>query len=524
MVMRHLTRRSLAILVSILLLISLGPLALHATSLNKPNRITTATQVGVVLPNQTNPRWVQDATRFSTAFSAADYTSQILSSQNNAVTETASVEALIAQGIQVLIICPVNSTSAAAAVEEARAAGVKVISYDRLVRNTAAVDYYNTFDAVSVGRAQGQYLVDQAGSIMGHPLYLYTGYISDNNAFLFFEGNWQVLQPKIADGTFVIKNSSAAAALQNQATLTHDEASSIMSQTTTSWNPSVAQALAQANLASVTAADKGDVFILGPNDGTARAIADVFAADADITRYVITGQDAEMASVQYIIDGKQSMTVLKDVRTLVNDAAAAAITYLLGGTPAATTAYNNGTINVPSTPSALVTVDKFNVTSALIDSGYYQLSDFTWPVVSSGITSSGGELTSTFDSTAYVFSPGTFTDTVLLTHTVAFSISASSSLGGIGHSFEIAAIYSSTGQPAQPTAPYTVTVQYTDEQKGAVKESTLAFYYGDGSQWVKEPTSAVDVDSNQVTATPGHFSAWMVMGEVRRVYLPLIKR
>ena len=89
----------------------------------------------------------------------------------------------------------------------------------------------------------------------------------------------------------------------------------------------MAKNLAEANLTAAAAADKGDVFILAPNDGTARAIADVFAADTDVTSYVVTGQDAEIASVQYIIDGKQSMTVLKDVRTLVGDAIAAAVAY-----------------------------------------------------------------------------------------------------------------------------------------------------------------------------------------------------
>ena len=91
----------------------------------------------------------------------------------------------------------------------------------------------------------------------------------------------------------------------------------------------------------------------------------------------MTGQDAEKASVQYIIDGKQSMTVLKDVRTLVADAIAAAVAFLEGGTPEQTNTYNNGKIDVPAKPSAIVTVDKDNVKAALIDSGYYQASDFT---------------------------------------------------------------------------------------------------------------------------------------------------
>jgi hypothetical protein len=119
------------------------------------------------------------------------------------------------------------------------------------------------------------------------------------------------------------------------------------------------------------------VFILAPNDGTARAIADAFATDTDVSNYVVTGQDAEKASVQYIIDGRQSMTVFKDVRTLVNDAINAAIALLQDQEPEARGAYNNGVIDVPAIQSPVVTVDRNNVISALINSGYYTAADFT---------------------------------------------------------------------------------------------------------------------------------------------------
>jgi putative multiple sugar transport system substrate-binding protein len=283
---------------------------------------------------------------------------------------------LIAKGIKVLIICPQDGTAAAAAAEAAKAAGVKVISYDRLIRDTDAVDYYVTFDSIAVGAAQAQYLVDKATGT-GNPLFLYAGAASDNNAFLFFEGAWNVLQPKIADGTFVIKNSSEAVALQGKATLTRDEMGKIIGQVTTNWDFNTAKSLAEANLTVATAADKGDVFILAPNDGTARAIADAFAADSDVSSYVVTGQDAEKASIQYIIDGKQSMTVLKDVRTLVGDAISAAIAYLEGKTPPQTNTYNNGKIDVPAKPSVVISVDLSNVVEAVIDSGYWPASDFT---------------------------------------------------------------------------------------------------------------------------------------------------
>jgi putative multiple sugar transport system substrate-binding protein len=134
-----------------------------------------------------------------------------------------------------------------------------------LIRDTDAVDFYVTFDSISVGAAQAQYLVDNAKGT-GVPLYLYAGAASDNNAFVFFQGAWSVLQPKIADGTFVIKNSSEAVALKDKAELTREEQAKIIGQITTEWKPDVAKNLAEANLTAAAAADKGNVFILAPND------------------------------------------------------------------------------------------------------------------------------------------------------------------------------------------------------------------------------------------------------------------
>jgi len=336
----------------------------------------TKLAVGIVLPTKDEPRWIQDETRFKQALEAAGYQVEILFSQGSSAKEKENVEALITKGIQVLIICPQDGSAAAAAAEAAQRAGVKVISYDRLIRDTNAVDFYVTFDSIAVGAQQAQYLVDNATGT-GNPLFLYAGAATDNNAFIFFEGAWGVLQPKIADGTFVVKNSSEAVALKDKATLTRDEQASIIGQITTNWDFNTAKTLAEANLTATTAADKGEVFILAPNDGTARAIADAFAADGDVTSYFVTGQDAEKASVQYIIDGRQSMTVFKDVRMLVNDAIAAAVALLKGEAPASKGAYNNGVIDVPAIQSAVITVDRANVQSALIDSGYYQAGDFT---------------------------------------------------------------------------------------------------------------------------------------------------
>ncbi|MFP4344698.1 MAG: sugar ABC transporter substrate-binding protein [Anaerolineales bacterium] len=331
--------------------------------------------VGIVLPTKDEPRWIQDETRFREALSAAGYDAEILFSQGSSAKEKENVEALITKGVEVIIITPHDGTAAAAAAEAAAEAGVAVISYDRLIRDTDAVDYYVTFDSVQVGAMQAQYLVDRAEG-EGNPLYLYAGAASDNNAFLFFRGAWQVLQPYIADGTFEVVNSSEAVDLQDKAELTRDEEAAIIGQITTNWDFNTAKNLAEANLTSASADQKGEVFILAPNDGTARAIADAFAADSDITDYIVTGQDAEKASVQYIIDGKQSMTVFKDVRTLVADAINAAVALVEGNEPNATGEYDNGATMVPAIQSPVIAVDQDNVQEALIDSGYYDAGEF----------------------------------------------------------------------------------------------------------------------------------------------------
>lgn len=353
-------------------------LAALATACSKNG--SSKVDVGIVLPTKDEERWTQDEQRFKDALKDTKYSTEVLFSQGSSAKEKENVDSLIAKGIKVLIICPQDGAAAGAAVEAAKKEGITVISYDRLITGTNAVDYYVTFDSFAVGAAQGQYLVDHAKG-NGQPLYLYAGSASDNNAFIFFAGAWSVLQPKIADGTFKIANSSEAEAVKDRATLDpvadHDVLAKIIGQVTTNWNPSDAKNLAQTHLTAAPADMKGDVAILAPNDDTSRSIADVFGTDKAITSYVISGQDAAKSSIQYIIDGKQSMTVFKDVRTLVKDAIATAISALEGKTPETNGEYDNGAKKVPAKQTDIIVVDKDNVKSAIIDSGYYQASEFT---------------------------------------------------------------------------------------------------------------------------------------------------
>ena len=157
------------------------------------------------------------------------------------------------------IICAIVGTVlGGVALKKAKDAGATVVCYDRLITGTDAVDYYVTFDSFAVGVAQGQYLIDNAPAGSGIPLYLYAGAATDNNAFIFFEGAWSVLQPKIADGTFVIANSTEAEGLADKAELTRDELGAIIGQVTTDWDFNVAKSKAEAHLTAVGAEAKGE--------------------------------------------------------------------------------------------------------------------------------------------------------------------------------------------------------------------------------------------------------------------------
>jgi oligopeptide transport system substrate-binding protein len=151
----------------------------------------------------------------------------------------------------------------------------------------------------------------------------------------------------------------------------------------------------------------------------------------------------------------------------------------------------------------------------------------TWRMTRVGGTASpgaGGAVTSYHGDTTIDIPPGAVTDTVVITQSPAYGMPPVGNLTGINHVFDITAVYTGTGQPASIAQgqTYTITVQYTDAEKGPAIESTLALYYWDGNQWIKETSSQVDVAANTVSATPNHFSLWAVFGETKRVFLPVV--
>ena len=355
------------------LILSLAMLTAMTMSLASCNAEDESVDVGIVLPTKEEPRWLQDEASFKDALDKAGFTSEVLFSQGKSDVELSNVEALLEKNIKVLVICAQDATAAGAAVNKAKAAGVKVVCYDRLITGTDAVDYYVTFNSFSVGVEQGQFLIDAYKDKTGVPLYIYSGAVTDNNAFIFFAGAWSVLNKAVADGQFVVQNCTAIADYSGKALdaeKDHDTLSKILGTITTNWDFAAAKSLAEANLVAANAEAKGDVAILAPNDGTARAIADAFSADAAVTSYVITGQDAEMASLKYIQDGKQSMTVWKDTATLATSTCDLVNALLKDETPNAVATYNNQAKDVPSTEVAVTVVDKAKL-AELISAGTF---------------------------------------------------------------------------------------------------------------------------------------------------------
>ena len=334
--------------------------------------------IGIILPTKEEDRWLADEAKFLELIKANGYKADIMYSQASAATEQTNVEALIAKGIKVLIICPFDVQAAAATVKKAKDEGIQVISYDRLITGTNAIDYYVAFESIKIGEAMGQYLVDKAAEKggTGHSLFLYSGALTDNNSFEYFRGYWNALQPKIADGTFVVVNSEVAMKYKDVHDVTHEQLYEIMQSVDTEWEPKTAKTLAESDLTKASAAQKELCFVLAPDDNTGRAVADAFLADADVKEYWLCGADGVEGSVQYIIDGKQDMTVYCNPEMITKAAMDLATKLLKGEKVTAATTVNNEKIDVPTLRSDVQTITRDNIVQVFLDGGVYDKSAY----------------------------------------------------------------------------------------------------------------------------------------------------
>jgi putative multiple sugar transport system substrate-binding protein len=327
--------------------------------------------VGVSMPTQTSERWIADGDSVRRQLQEAGYQVELQYANDDIPTQSQQVDQMITQGADLLIIAAIDGTALSSQLDAAAAANIPVIAYDRLIRGSEHVDFYVTFDNFQVGVEQGNALLTglglrgrdgSPGSATGpFNIELFAGSLDDNNTRYFFEGAMSVLQPHIDAGTLVVKSGQ-----------TGIEQAAILR-----WQQETAQRRMEDLLTSSYNDGSRVDGVLSPYDGLSRGIITALQnagyGTADNPIPVVTGQDAEIASVKLIADGVQSSTIFKDTRKLAEQAVIAAQAFLGGSEPEAndTTTYDNGVKVVPSYLLPIQTVYADNIQSVLVDSGYW---------------------------------------------------------------------------------------------------------------------------------------------------------
>jgi D-xylose transport system substrate-binding protein len=255
-------------------------------------------------------------------------------------------ENLLTQGVDVLIVAPHNGEVAASIVEAAHRQGVPVISYDRLIRN-ADVDLYVSHQVVKMGEMQAKYLLDHVNKKPAN-FVIVGGSPTDNNALLLHQGQMNILQPAIDRGDVKIVADQYAKEWQASAALNIVE-----------------NALTRAN-------NQVDA-VVASNDGTARGAVQALEGQNLAGKVLVSGQDADLASLQLILQGTQTMTVYKPIEPLAKVAVDSAIKLARGEPINTSDKINNGLKDIPSILLEPIAVDRSNIVSTVVKDGYQTL-------------------------------------------------------------------------------------------------------------------------------------------------------
>jgi putative multiple sugar transport system substrate-binding protein len=309
--------------------------------------------IGVALPAKTSQNWVLAGDLFTNGLKEAGFQSdvQYAGSSTTVADQQAQISAMVTKGAKVIVIGATDAAQLSTQVEAAKSAGATVIAYDRLIKNTQAVDYYVAYDNFKVGELQGQALLDgmKAKKPKGpYNIELFSGSSDDNNSAVFFDGAMSVLKPQIDAGDVVVGSGQTA----------------IKQTATDGWKAENAQRRMDSLITS-TYTKKTLDGVLSPNDTLARAIiTSVKGAGKPIP--VVTGQDSEPESVKSIVAGEQYSTINKDTRNLVKQTIQMVKDLQAGKAPQVndTKSYNNGVKIVPSFLLPPLIVTKANVVEA----------------------------------------------------------------------------------------------------------------------------------------------------------------
>ena len=320
--------------------------------------------VGIAMPTKSSARWIDDGNNMVKQLQAAGYDTDLQYAEDDIPNQLAQIENMITKGVKVLVIASIDGTTLTNALENAAASDIKVIAYDRLIRESDAVSYYATFDNFKVGVQQASSLVkglkERFPDVKPWNVELFGGSPDDNNAFFFYNGAMSVLQPMIDAGEVVIPSGQMG--MDKVGTLR--------------WDPATAQARMD-NLLSAQYGNRTLHGVLSPYDGLSIGILSslkgVGYGSGDMKMPIVTGQDAEVPSVKSIKGDEQYSTIFKDTRALAAVTVKMVNAVLEGTEPEIndTTTYDNGVKVVPSYLLEPVPVDKSNYEDVLVGSGYY---------------------------------------------------------------------------------------------------------------------------------------------------------
>ncbi|MEU9288965.1 multiple monosaccharide ABC transporter substrate-binding protein [Streptomyces sp. NPDC048275] len=319
--------------------------------------------VGVAMPTRTSERWLTDGKGIIDDLHAKGYKTKLVYGEDNPEKQASQIASLIKQGVDALIIAAIDNKSLNDVLQQAADADVPVISYDRLILGTKNVDYYVSFDNEQVGRLQARYIIEKLGLEDGKGPFnieLFAGSSDDNNTRYFYEGSMHLLQPYLDSKQLVVQSG------QTQ----------LDQVTTLRWDGPTAQRRMTSILTQSYSGQKVDA-VLSPYDGISLGILSALKSDGygsgGKPLPIVTGQDAELASVQSIIKDQQSQTVYKDLRELANVASTMADDILNDRRPVLNDrfSYNNGVKVVPAHLLQPETVDKSNYEEILVTGGYY---------------------------------------------------------------------------------------------------------------------------------------------------------
>ncbi|NGY64746.1 sugar ABC transporter substrate-binding protein [Lentzea sp. NEAU-D13] len=318
--------------------------------------------VGVTMPTRSSERWIHDGDNIKKALEEKGYKVDLQYAENDIPTQANQIENQITKGAKLLIVASIDGTAITSQLQQAADAKIPVVAYDRLIRKSPNVDYYATFDNFKVGVEQANSLLKGLKTRGEGPfnIELFAGSPDDNNATFFFNGAMSVLQPLIDQGKLTVKSGQKD--FKTVAILR--------------WDPATAQKRMEDILTSTYGGAKVDG-VLSPYDGISIGILSALKSGgygtAGNAYPIVTGQDAEVASVKSIIAGEQYSTIHKDTRQLADVTVKMADAVLKGGKPEVnnTKDYDNGVKVVPSFLLQPVPVDKDNYKKELIDSGYY---------------------------------------------------------------------------------------------------------------------------------------------------------